>query len=123
LACERNPCQINLQNLYSIAGPLKLATETPSRSEYGTRWPFTRVGSVATFIRAARRDLLVTVRDKVATLKKQGRSLDEIVVANPTAAEMRSGEVALRYRECSLDWFLRVFELGFRMSVKHGNHR
>jgi len=32
------------------------------------------------------RDLLVTVRDKVATLKKQGRSLDEIIAAKPTAA-------------------------------------
>jgi glyoxylase-like metal-dependent hydrolase (beta-lactamase superfamily II) len=32
------------------------------------------------------RDLLVTVRDKVATLKKQGKSLDEIVAAKPTAA-------------------------------------
>jgi glyoxylase-like metal-dependent hydrolase (beta-lactamase superfamily II) len=32
------------------------------------------------------RDLLVTTRDKVATLKKQGRSLDEIVAAKPTAA-------------------------------------
>jgi glyoxylase-like metal-dependent hydrolase (beta-lactamase superfamily II) len=32
------------------------------------------------------RDLLVTVRDKVATLKKQGRSLDEIVAAKPTTA-------------------------------------
>ncbi len=32
------------------------------------------------------RDLLVTVRDKVATLKKQGRSLNEIVAAKPTAA-------------------------------------
>src|SRR6266481_422055 len=31
------------------------------------------------------RDLLVSVRDKVATLKKQGRSLDEIVAAKPTA--------------------------------------
>ncbi|MGA8654935.1 MAG: MBL fold metallo-hydrolase [Chthoniobacterales bacterium] len=32
------------------------------------------------------RDLLVTVREKVATLKKQGKSLDEIVAANPTAS-------------------------------------
>jgi glyoxylase-like metal-dependent hydrolase (beta-lactamase superfamily II) len=32
------------------------------------------------------RDLLVTTRDRVATLKKQGRSLDEIVAAKPTAA-------------------------------------
>jgi glyoxylase-like metal-dependent hydrolase (beta-lactamase superfamily II) len=32
------------------------------------------------------RDLLVSVREKVATLKKQGRSLDEIVAAKPTAA-------------------------------------
>jgi glyoxylase-like metal-dependent hydrolase (beta-lactamase superfamily II) len=32
------------------------------------------------------RDLLVTVRDRVATLKKQGKTLDEIVAAKPTAA-------------------------------------
>jgi glyoxylase-like metal-dependent hydrolase (beta-lactamase superfamily II) len=32
------------------------------------------------------RDLLVSTRDKVATLKKQGRSLDEIVAAKPTSA-------------------------------------
>jgi glyoxylase-like metal-dependent hydrolase (beta-lactamase superfamily II) len=32
------------------------------------------------------RDLLVTTRDKVAILKKQGRSLDEIVVAKPAGA-------------------------------------
>ena len=32
------------------------------------------------------RDLLGTVREKVATLKKQGRSLTEIVAAKPTAA-------------------------------------
>ncbi len=32
------------------------------------------------------RDLLVTVRDKVATLKKQGQSLDEIIATKPTAA-------------------------------------
>lgn len=32
------------------------------------------------------RDMLVTVRDKVAALKAQGHSLDEIVAARPTAA-------------------------------------
>jgi len=32
------------------------------------------------------RDMLVGVRDKVATLKKQGKSLDEVVAAKPTAA-------------------------------------
>jgi hypothetical protein len=32
------------------------------------------------------RDMLVTVREKVAALKKQGRSFDEIVAAKPTAA-------------------------------------
>jgi len=32
------------------------------------------------------RDMLVTVRDLVATLKKQGRSVDEVVAAKPTAA-------------------------------------
>ena len=32
------------------------------------------------------RDMLVAVRDKVATLKKEGKSLDEAVAAKPTAA-------------------------------------
>jgi glyoxylase-like metal-dependent hydrolase (beta-lactamase superfamily II) len=32
------------------------------------------------------RDMLVTVRNNVATLKEQGKSLDEIVAAKPTAA-------------------------------------
>src|SRR6476619_3897987 len=32
------------------------------------------------------RDMLVTIRDNVATLKKQGRSLDETVAAKPTTA-------------------------------------
>ncbi|PWC32902.1 cyclase [Azospirillum sp. TSO35-2] len=34
----------------------------------------------------AYRDMLVAIRDAVATLKKQGRSVDEIVAATPTAA-------------------------------------
>ncbi len=32
------------------------------------------------------RDMLVTVRDKVAALKSQGRSLKDIITAKPTAA-------------------------------------
>jgi glyoxylase-like metal-dependent hydrolase (beta-lactamase superfamily II) len=32
------------------------------------------------------RDMLVTVREKVASLKKQGRSFDDIVAAKPTSA-------------------------------------
>jgi glyoxylase-like metal-dependent hydrolase (beta-lactamase superfamily II) len=32
------------------------------------------------------RDMLVIIRDKVAALKKQGRTLEETVAANPTAA-------------------------------------
>jgi hypothetical protein len=32
------------------------------------------------------RDMLVAIRQNVAALKKQGRSLDEIVAAKPTAA-------------------------------------
>src|SRR5262245_15537544 len=32
------------------------------------------------------RDMLVTIRDKVAALKKQGKSVDEAVAAAPTAA-------------------------------------
>ncbi|HTJ19461.1 MAG TPA: hypothetical protein VL494_21915, partial [Steroidobacteraceae bacterium] len=32
------------------------------------------------------RDMLVTVRNNVAALKQQGKQLDEIVAAKPTAA-------------------------------------
>jgi glyoxylase-like metal-dependent hydrolase (beta-lactamase superfamily II) len=32
------------------------------------------------------RDMLVTIRNRVATLKKEGRSVDEVVAAKPTAA-------------------------------------
>jgi glyoxylase-like metal-dependent hydrolase (beta-lactamase superfamily II) len=32
------------------------------------------------------RDMLVTIREKVAELKKQGRTLDEVIAAKPTAA-------------------------------------
>jgi hypothetical protein len=32
------------------------------------------------------RDMLVTIREKVAALKKQGRSLDETVAAKPSVA-------------------------------------
>jgi hypothetical protein len=32
------------------------------------------------------RDMLVTIRGNVAAMKKQGRSLDEVVAAKPTAA-------------------------------------
>jgi len=31
------------------------------------------------------RDMLVAIRDRIATLKKQGRSLDEILAGKPTA--------------------------------------
>ena len=34
----------------------------------------------------AYRDMLVTIRDNVAKLKQQGRSLDETIAAKPTAA-------------------------------------
>ena len=32
------------------------------------------------------RDMLVTIRDNVAKLKKEGKSLDETIAAKPTAA-------------------------------------
>jgi len=32
------------------------------------------------------RDMLVAVRDNVAALKRQGKSLDEVIAAKPTAA-------------------------------------
>jgi hypothetical protein len=32
------------------------------------------------------RDMLVGIRDNVAALKRQGRSIEEIIVAKPTAA-------------------------------------
>jgi len=42
------------------------------------------VGGRAQLIEA--RDMLVTIRAKVAALKQQGKSLDEVLAANPTAA-------------------------------------
>jgi glyoxylase-like metal-dependent hydrolase (beta-lactamase superfamily II) len=42
------------------------------------------VGSRAQLIEF--RDMLVTVRDNVAALKRQGKSLDEVIAAKPTAA-------------------------------------
>jgi len=35
---------------------------------------------------AAYRDMLVAIHDNVAKLKRQGRSLEEMIAANPTAA-------------------------------------
>ena len=32
------------------------------------------------------RDMLVAIRENVAALKKQGKSLDEVIAAKPTAA-------------------------------------
>ena len=32
------------------------------------------------------RDMLVTIYDRVAALKKEGKSLDEIIAAKPTSA-------------------------------------
>ena len=37
------------------------------------------------------RDMLVAIREKVAGLKKQGRSLDETIAAKPTAAYAANG--------------------------------
>ena len=42
------------------------------------------VGNKAQLI--AFRDMLVAIREKVAALKKQGRSLEEVLAAKPTAA-------------------------------------
>jgi glyoxylase-like metal-dependent hydrolase (beta-lactamase superfamily II) len=45
----------------------------------------------------AYRDMLVDVREKVAALKKQGRSLDEIIAAKPTAAyDAKWGQFAVK---------------------------
>ena len=43
-----------------------------------------RVGGKAEMIKY--RDTLVTIRDRIVALKKEGKSLDEIVAAKPTAA-------------------------------------
>ena len=40
------------------------------------------------------RDMLVGVREKVANLKRQGRSRDDAVAAKPTAASMRSSAIS-----------------------------
>ena len=50
------------------------------------------------------RDMLVTIRDRVAALKKEGKSLDEIIAAKPTAVydskwatSFTTGDVFTRY--------------------------
>jgi hypothetical protein len=43
------------------------------------------------------RDLLVTLRDRISALKKEGKSLDEIVGLKPAAAyEARWGKAAIK---------------------------
>jgi glyoxylase-like metal-dependent hydrolase (beta-lactamase superfamily II) len=45
----------------------------------------------------AYRDMLVDIREKVSALKKQGRSLDEIIAAKPTAAyDAKWGQFAVK---------------------------
>jgi glyoxylase-like metal-dependent hydrolase (beta-lactamase superfamily II) len=52
----------------------------------------------------AYRDMLVTIRDKVAKLKQQGRSLDETIAAKPTAAFDAKWGNSSSPRPSSPDW-------------------
>jgi hypothetical protein len=54
------------------------------------------------------RDLLVSTRDRVANLKKQGKSLDEIIAAKPTAAyDSKWGGGFMRPQLCLPVWSSR----------------
>jgi len=64
------------------------------------------VGNKSQFVEY--RDLLVTIRDKIAALKKQGKSSDEIVVAKPTRPTMQRGAGSLSRAISLPDWFTPV---------------
>src|SRR5262245_31311762 len=59
-------------------GPTRLSLARPTTPRHGA------VGTRTELIEF--RDMLVTVRNNVAALKQQGKSLDEIIAAKPTAA-------------------------------------
>ena len=45
-----------------------------------------------------------STREKVAKIKKQGRTLEEVIAAKPTAPYERSGERALQSPKSFLGW-------------------
>ena len=57
-------------------------------------------------------DLLVGTREKVAALKKQSKSLDEMVAAKPQPRQTQSGATALAALKTSSETFSRVFDAG-----------
>jgi hypothetical protein len=57
------------------------------------------------------RDLLVGTREKVATLKKQGKSLDEIVATKPTGPTDAKWATDSGNRRILSETFSRVFDV------------
>ena len=61
-------------------------------------------------------DMLVTIREKVAALKKQGKSQDEVVAAKPTADyDAKWGRASLLMAISLADWSIKA--LGKRMRI------
>jgi len=56
----------------------------------------------------AYRDMPITIRDKVAKLKQQSRSLDETIAAKPQRRSTPSGVNSSSPRPSSPDWFTRA---------------
>ena len=70
----------------SIDGAIKWANEAVARTTADTI-VIPGHGAIGTRTQLVEfRDMLVTVRNNVAVLKKQGKSLDEVIAARPTAA-------------------------------------
>ena len=64
------------------------------------------------------RDLLVTVRDRISTLKKEGKSLEEILAAKPTAAyDAKWGRLFLNG-----DFFTKLVYKGVGRDSTEHNH-
>ena len=58
-------------------------------------------------------NLLVTVRDKIASLKKLGKSLDEVLASKPTSSfDAKWGGGFIRVQRCSPGSFSKGFEQG-----------
>ena len=63
------------------------------------------------------RDMLVTIHDRVAAMKKEGKSLDEIVAAKLTKDTTANGQAPLSLATCSPNWFTPGPDLAEQLGI------
>jgi hypothetical protein len=54
--------------------------------------------------------MLVAIRENVAKLKQQERSLDETIASKPTRHSTRSGVSSLSLPPCSREWSMKAYD-------------